>query len=456
MSGGKNGRALEAVLRAIERHSGAELVELLTGLQPSDKAEILESLSPPVRRAAFALLSDGEAAVILEEMEYEFQADVLRELGPERSSRILQNMSADDAADILGSLPNREARRILEYMDPENSSEIAGLMAFGKDTAGGIMTTEFVAIEEDVTVGQAIEYIRQRAQEAETVYYAYVVSSAGELTGVLSFRELLLADRDVKIRDIMSRRVISVTTDTDQEEVAALVAKYNFLAIPVVDSRGVLKGIVTFDDAMDILSEEATEDILRFSGNPVPTEQEFHLTAWQKARKRLPWLIVLLFGELIAGSVIHFSAVSSEILAALAVFVPVMTGEAGNAATQSLAVVVRGLATGEMRAREMWSIVLRESRTGMLVGVPCGILLWLVVVLSQGNTIAGLVAGLALAANMLVACSLGALFPVIIKRIGFDPAVASGPFITTLTDVVSMFIYFTLAGLFLAPLFRVG
>ncbi|OPZ71046.1 MAG: Magnesium transporter MgtE [Firmicutes bacterium ADurb.Bin456] len=309
------------------------------------------------------------------------------------------------------------------------------------------MTTEYVALQKDLTARQAIEALRATAREVEIIYYIYVVNQRNQLTGVFSLRDLITAEPGESLEKIMQTRVISVNVRTDQEEVARLVAKYDFLAIPVIDDEQELLGIITVDDILDVIEEEATEDIMLLSGNTDLEVEEFEGGIWRRATRRLPWLVGLLFGGLMAGNVINFFSGTLESLTVLAFFIHILAGGPGNAATQSLAVVVRGLATGEVEREDVLRVIWREARVGIFVGLVCGSVMAVTAYLWQGIPLLGLVVGLSLAVSMSIATLLGSFIPVLIHRLGIDPALASGPFITTLMDITSMMIYFSLASL---------
>ncbi len=425
------------------------LAVLVNDLQAVDLAEVLAELKPEDRLRVFALLKNELAAEVLNELDPHLVAPILESLGAERVAEIFEEMSSDDAADIIGRLSDAEKRKFLEMMEAEDAADVRELLVYPEDTAGGIMTTEYVAIRKDITVERAIEVLRETAPDAETIYYIYVVNERGQLVGVLSLRDLLVASPDTLIEEIMRTKVISVNVMADQEEVARVISKYDLLAVPVVDDDQVLVGIVTVDDVIDVLEEEATEDIYKLAGSGEPEDLETTASFWRRAMLRLPWLIALLFGELLAGKVIDRFSAALQMLTALAFFITVMAGEAGNAATQSLAVVVRGLATGSIDKRKLWVVVYREAKVGLTVGAICGTLLSLVGYFWVGNLPFALTLGSALCINILVGVVLGSFFPVVIERLGFDPALASGPFITTITDIVSMAVYFGLAVFFL-------
>ncbi|WP_238473317.1 magnesium transporter [Desulforamulus profundi] len=330
-------------------------------------------------------------------------------------------------------------------MEDAEAEDVRELLKYGKDTAGGIMTTEYVSLKEDITVARAIEHLREEGSEVETIYYVYSINENAELTGVISLRQLITAPPDARLEQVVTRRVVSANVWDDQEKVARMVAKYDIIAIPVVNDQNQLLGIITVDDVLDVLEEEATEDILKLANLDAEGQDLVETGPWQRASKRLPWLVGLLFGGLIAGNVIESFSGTLEKVTALAFFMTAMAGGPGNAATQSLALVVRGLATGEVDQRRLLKAILKEAQVGVIVGIVSGSVLALVAVLWQGQPTLGFVVGLALGINITISTILGSFFPVIIHRLGADPAVASGPFISTLMDVTSMFIYFGLA-----------
>jgi len=420
------------------------LRDFLLGMHYADLAEVLRTLELDERVRLLSQLDSEQAAQVLFELDREDILPLLEALGPQVSALVLQEMSTDDAADLIGDLPDDQQERYLGLMSGEEAEDIAELLEYDEQTAGGIMTTEFVAINKELTADEAIKYLRETAPDAETVYYVYVVNDQNQLVGVISLRELILCAPDTRVGDAMRTNVISVNVHTDQEEVARVVAKYDFLAIPVVGDNGELLGIITVDDVVDVIQEEATEDFLRLAN--VHQERYLELGDLQRAGRRLPWLIALLFGALLAGSVIQFFEDTLIGVVALAFFMPVMAGGPGNVATQTLAVVVRGLATGEVDSRRVFWVIFKEVRVGLIVGVVSGLILAGIATVWQDLTL-GVVVGSSLALGMVVATVIGSLFPLLISRLGVDPALASGPFITTVMDVISLMIYFTMASL---------
>lgn len=434
---------LDQTIVLLEQRREDELKEFLATLHPADLAELLEELEPAERAAVVHLLSDETAAETISELEVEDQAELLESLGSERAGDILDEMSADDVADLVGELSPSRAGELLDLMEPEDATEVRELLEYGEDTAGGIMTTEYVALPGSLTAQQAIDELRRLAPDAESAYYVYVVNEQEQLLGVLSLRELIVSAPDRPIQEIMRKSIVSVHVNDDQEAVARVVRKYNLMAVPVVDEEEVLCGIITVDDILDVLEEEATEDAYRAAG--VGDHEEDEAGIWPIIRARLPWLVGLLFLSMLSATVVQsFEGVITSV-AVLSVFMTTMAGESGNAATQALAVVVRGLATGDVERDRIWAIVWRELRVGLVVGGVCGVVLAVIATIWQGQPWLGLIVGPAMFLNLTLAKATGAFVPFIIERFGFDPAVASGPFIATVTDSTSMLIYFGIA-----------
>lgn len=439
----------QAVLECLGEVSAERFKECLENLHPSDIADAFPALNLSQRVKILRMMEPEDAAQVVYDLERDLVVPLMEGLGRQRTARILEEMSDDDAADLLGELPPGEKERLLGIMAAADARDVRMLLAYGAETAGGIMTTEYVAVEKELTARQAIQVLRETAQEAETIYYVYVVNRENQLVGVFSLRDLIMADPEAPVQEIMHTRVISVNVRTDQEEVARLVAKYDLLAIPVVSDHQEILGIVTVDDVLDVIEEEATEDIMRLAANIDLEGQDFEAGAWRRAAKRLPWLVGLLFGELMAGNVIKNYSGALEAMTMLAFFITIMAGGPGNAATQSLAVVVRGLATGEVEPGEILKVIWKETRVGILVGLISGLVMAVTATLWQGLPLLGLVVGLSLAVSIVAATLLGSFFPVVIHRLGIDPALASGPLITTLMDITSMMIYFGLATMLL-------
>ncbi len=437
------------VLDCLSENSAAKLSRCLEGIHAADIAEFFPELPLPQRIKVLRVLEHSKAAEILFSLDREELPQLLAGLGPKRTAEILGKMFTDDAADLLGDLPEDQKNKLLGLMKAAEAEDIRDLLSYEKDTAGGLMAIEYVDVRKDMTINQAIERLRKIAPDAETVYYVYVTNDDEQLVGVISLRELIIAPPDELIENIMQTNVTSVNVRTDQEEVARLMSKYDFLAVPVVNDDMLLLGIITFDDVMDVIEEEANEDVMRLTASMEAEGQDMESSFWVRAGRRLPWLIGLLFGELIAGNVINGFSATLEHMTALAFFITAMAGGPGNAATQSLAVVVRGLATGEINKNKIFSVVWKETQVGLLIGFVCGSVLSMMAYLWQSSPTLGLVVGLSMTLSIIAATALGSLVPVLISRIGVDPALASGPFIATLMDITSMVIYFGMATLFL-------
>jgi magnesium transporter len=330
-------------------------------------------------------------------------------------------------------------------MGHEDSKEVQGLLEYPEDTAGRLMNTDFFSLHEDTTVEEAIKQVRA-ASEREMVFYIYVTDKEDRLVGVASLRQLLVVPPDTSLKKIMNPEVISVTTDTDQEEVARQVTRYNLLAIPVVDKENKLAGIITFDDVIDVMREEATEDILKMAGAGTP-EEEFilHTSSLNAARLRLPWLLTTLLGTMITASIVWIFRFTLHEVIALVTFLPVIAAMGGNIGVQSSTIVVRGLATGRVDLANLWKVVARELKVGTLMAIACGLALSLVAYLWHGHVMMGIVLGAAMFFAITVAAIMGTLVPVILKKLNFDPAIASGPFVTTANDITGIAIYLALA-----------
>lgn len=344
---------------------------------------------------------------------------------------------------ILGVLPEERAQAILALMKTEDSTEIADLLKYPKHTAGAIMTTEFFSLSEDTTAQEAIRRLQQ-ATDAEMVFYIYVTDKEGRLVGVLSLRQLLTVSPATPLKNIMARGVISVAVDMDQEEVARQVARYNLLAIPVVEKDNMLVGIITVDDVVDVIREEATEDMLKMAG---ASEEDalFKSSTLESARSRLPWLFTNLVGSLVSGAILWFFRYTIQEVVAIVSFIPVIAAMGGNVGLQSSTLIIRGLATGRIELTDMWKVFFREVRIGLLLGVTCGLILTGAGWLWHGQWFMGMVVGASLIIAFLVSTSMATIMPILLKRIGVDPAVSAGPFVTTANDITGIAIYLALS-----------
>ncbi len=426
------------------------VAKIKEGAHPSDLAELVDELNDQQRKELFELLSDEEAALIIQEMDEFDQVSLLRLLTKHRASSILKEMAVDDATDLLGELSPEEAKELLSLID-EEAEEIKGLLRYREDTAGGIMTTDFIALPEDIPVEEAITRLREMAPDAEIIYYVYVINDQTKLTGVISLRDLIAAEDGTLLKEIMLKNVISVPVDMDQEEVARLVSRYDLLAVPVVDEEQRLLGIITVDDIIDVIEEEATEDIYRLTGTgEVESVDLLEASVYSIVRKRLPWLIISLFGGLLSGSVIGTFEATLQSIVILAVFIPVIMDMGGNVGAQSSTLFVRGLATGEIEKKDIWSYFLREIKIGITMGLINGVVIALAASLWQwSRPMLGVVVGIAMFITISLAALIGTLIPMIFDHFGIDPAITSGPFVTTIKDVTGLLIYFYTATVFM-------
>jgi magnesium transporter len=356
-------------------------------------------------------------------------------------------MDSDDAADLVSLLPEERREGILAAMNAEDSQDIGKLLDYPEDSAGGIMTPDFFALDQTVTVREAIEAI-QGAEEAETVFYVYVLDDGGRLVGVVTLRQLITSTPASALRQVMNSDIIRVHVSTDQEQVARLVAKYDLLAIPVVDDEERLVGIITVDDVIDVLREEATEDVFKMAG----TSQEELLYGNRVvpiARIRMPWLVVNLFGGIVTGTILWWFRATVEEIIALVSFVPVITAMGGNVGTQSSSILVRAFATGRVDFEHLPAHLWKEVRVGLILGIVCGVLVGIAAIAWHRNPYLGAVVGLSMTVAMTVAAAMGTLAPTFFRKINIDPAIASGPFVTTANDITGILIYLGTATAFL-------
>ncbi|GAB3059794.1 magnesium transporter [Virgibacillus ainsalahensis] len=416
-------------------------------LHPYDQSTYFTEQIQDDRLKIYHYLSPEEIAEIMESIELEDIKIYFTEMDPRFASMVLSEMAADNAVDILNELEKDQVASFLTIMDHEAANEIKQLLHYEEKTAGSIMTTEFVAVLKTQTVQEAMQHLKKEAPEAETIYYIYVLDEDKHLVGVLSLRDLIIADENVRIEDIMSEKIVTVSVARDQEDVAQMFRDYDFLAVPVVDFQHHLLGIITVDDILDVMEEEASEDYSLLAGVS-DTDMKYD-NAFISAKKRLPWLIILLFLGLFTASLIGRFEATLEQVAVLAIFIPLIAGMAGNSGTQALAVAVRGLASGEYGKQGKAKLIAREAATGLITGAVCGIVITIVVYIWQGNVYLGLLVGISILAALIVATLAGSLIPMLMDRLNIDPAVASGPFITTINDIISILIYFGMATAFM-------
>lgn len=419
---------------------------------PYDQASFYEKAEGETRQLLYQYLSPKEMADIFEAIEVDDDEyeDLFKEMDTRYASDILSYMYTDDAVDVLNELNKDQVASYLTIMDKESAQQIKDLLHYEEYTAGSIMTTEFVAIPKNSTVRSAMNILRNAAPNAETIYYVFVIDEDRKLSGIVTLRDLIIADEDTLIESIMNDRVVSVQVSEDQEEVARMIKDYDFLALPVVDFQDHLLGIITVDDIIDVLDEEASDDYSKLAAvSDMDTFDRGPLTA---AKKRLPWLILLTFLGMLTANLMGMFEATLDQVALLAVFIPLIAGMAGNSGTQALAVAVRGIATGDIEEESKLKLLFREAGTGLITGVICGIVVVGLVYFWKSELLIGMLVGTAVASSIFVATLAGSFIPLLIHRMKIDPAVASGPFITTLNDIISILIYLGLATTFLTNL----
>ena len=435
--------------RLLKRGAISNLTNLIARLHPADVARVIMNLDTPQERRTVFELVEGVAGQgkVVSELSDEMILELLEDRNAADIAWMLRTVPADDAADILGVLPDEVAQNILPLMKAEESQEVANLMAYPKGTAGSIMTTEFFSLPEETTAREAIQRLQQ-ATKAETVFYIYATDRVGRLTGVVSLRELLVVAPTAPLKSMLFRDVISVSVETAQKEVASQVANYNLLAIPVVDAEHRLVGIITVDDVVDVIRDEDTKDMLKMAG---ATEEDAQMStpSLVAAGLRFPWLFTNLAGSLVSGFILWWFRFTIQEVVAVVTFIPVIAAMGGNLGIQSSTLIIRGLATGRVEHSDIWKVVFRELRIGLLLGVLCGVLLFLTGWVWQGNGYLGMVVGGAILITFLISSSMATVTPLLLRKFHVDPAVAAGPFITTAMDITGVSIYLGFATMML-------
>ncbi|WP_367081040.1 magnesium transporter [Staphylococcus capitis] len=417
-----------------------------------DQSEYFEDTDDNNRQKIFEFLSPKEVANFFDQLDIDDEdyEELFDKINANYASHVLEEMSYDNSVDILNKLSKSKVASLLTLMDKDEANEIKALLHYEEDTAGGIMTTEYISLKSTTPVKEALMHVKEQAPDAETIYVIFAVNEAGQVVGVFSLRDLITAENDSYIEDVMSERVISVNVADDQEDVAQVIRDYDFIAVPVVDYQNHLLGIITIDDILDVMDEEASEDYSRLAG--VSDIDSTSDSVIKTASKRLPWLIVLTFLGMITATILGSFEDTLSQVALLAAFIPIISGMSGNSGTQSLAVSVRNISTGEINEQSKFKIALREAGSGFLSGLVCSVVLFLIIVVIYRQPLLALIVGGSLTCAMTVGTLVGSMIPLIMNKFKIDPAVASGPFITTINDIVSMLIYFGLATSFMSYL----
>jgi magnesium transporter len=438
----------DAIRTATASGVGGAVEGLIAGYHPIDIAYAIEALNPDERQEVFRLLEAHEAGVVLEEVDNDIEAELVEQTEDEELAEIIDAMPPDSGADVVGRLGDEQAQRVLELMPDEESDEIEGLLEYPEDSAGGLMTTELIAVPEHLTAEQALERIRESGIDPEGAAYVYVVDDAHRLAGVVDLRALVTIRRAARLADFMLTDLITVAPEEDQEEVVRLADRYDLLAVPVVSSQGVLLGTVTHDDVVDAIAEEHTEDVLRMAGTDAPdllSKSSIHV-----ALIRLPWLTISLVGSLGAATIIKYFGVNlRDALILLASFIPVVTAMGGNSGLQSSTIVVRSLALGTLSGYGVGRLFVRELLTAVTMGTICGVVVGVIGWAFFGGMAIGIIVGVSMFLAITWAATIGTFVPLLFNRLGADPALASGPLTTMLNDVFGLIIYLGLASVLL-------
>lgn len=436
--------------RLLRRHANSNIIKLIGKTHPADMALIYRYFNEEEQDTIFAMMPPSEESVeFLSELDESITVRLLDQVTPQRMATILEEASSNEIAHLMGLVNEDYATAVIDLLQAEEQEKLEEIMAYPEDSAGILMYTDVFTLHEETKAIDAIAALQDQ-EEAEMVFYLYAVDDDGRLTGVVSLRNLVTTSSDTTLENIMSRRVHSVRPETDQEEVARIVSQYNFLAVPVVDAEDQLLGIITVDDVVDIVREEATEDFLQMVG--AGKDREILLkSSWDNARMRFPWLFASWVGGILAAFIIGAFDNILQSTIVLAAFIPVIIGMGGNIGTQSSTIIVRGLATGRVGLENSVKILLKEIRVGLILGILYGILLGVFAIFRflDVSPMLGLVVGLSICASMIIAATIGSLVPLILNRFDIDPAVATGPFVTTAIDILGVALYFWIAGFFL-------
>ena len=445
-------RLIGPELEALLRESPEQLGELLEEVHPEDIADIIQDLDTTRASELLTQLPTDYAAQVFERLDEARQGELAGLMGTDSTARIATEMRADDRADFFSILPPDFAAPLLESLekvDPEAAEEVEQLTRWPEKTAGGLMTTDFVAITPDLMIGDAIEEVRRLAREAETLEVVYVVAPDKRLLGLLTLRNLLLADPAELVLDVVQRNVISVPPELDQEEVARTLAKYDLHTLPVVDQSGALLGVITADDVLDVVHEEQSEDVQKMAAVAPIGESYFDATALTFIKKRAPWLMILFVSGFFTTTAMKaFDAVLASI-AQLAFYVPLLIAAGGNSGSQSSTLVIRALAVGQIQTKDWWRVLVREIAQGLVLGAMLAVFGVARVLFAGDGAEIAVVIALTIMGIVLMGCVVGGMMPILLHRFGIDPATSSTPFIATLVDVLGIVIYLGLAQLLL-------
>ncbi len=444
---------LEAIRAALEAGRLQDAIDALTRMHPADRADAFETLDDKQQAAIMPRLDVPVAADLLEELEDEEAADAAEILSTDRLADVLDEMEPDEAADVLGDLPPERAALALAEM--QDADDVRPLLGHSDKTAGGLMTTDYIALRRRATVAQAIEFLRQVELDGDVPYYLYVVDRDRRLVGIVGLRELVIHSPETCIEAIMNPNVIQVHTGADQEDVAQTMSKYDLPALPVVDSSGILQGVITHDDIIDVLEDEATEDALHMGGveaGPISDKPYWSQRIVEIVRSRFPWLLILFLTATLTGAVMRHYENHLQTVVALSFFIPLLIGTGGNAGSQTVTTVIRALALREVRRGDALRVLAREFQSGALLGLLLGMVAFGQVLLLGHDTAMATVVAAAVLCICIWANAVASLIPILADAVGIDPSVMSAPLISTLVDATGLIIYFTVAAAVLAEI----
>jgi magnesium transporter len=445
--------AIVPEVRQLLREDPSQLAALLEEIHDEDLADLIELLADEEAAQLLKTLTARDAAPIFERLDEDTQEAMVEQLGVDNVASIAAEMSADERTDLIEALPEAVGDTLLESLekvDPEAAAEVEELAKWPEDSAGGLMTTDYISVPLDLTVADVIELIRQGGSDAETIYYVYVVTKTNRLLGIVSLRDLLLNPSTAQLVDVMTENVFAVSPETDQEEVARTMAKYDFNALPVLGADRKLLGVITVDDVMDVLTQEQSEDMQRLAAVEPIEDGYFQTSFWMFIRKRGPWLAALFVSEFFTGTALrHYDSVIQSV-AKLSYYVPLLISTGGNTGSQSASLIIRGLAVGDIKTGDWRRVFFREAGQGLVLGLMLASI-GMVRVWMWGDGLGFILTiGITLVAIPLMGCTVGSMLPLLLRRLGVDPATSSTPFIATLIDVLGIIVYFNLAQLFLA------
>lgn len=432
-----------------ESGQAAEGLVLFSDLHPADVADILENMPAEMREDYFKALDPETGAEVLMELEEAQRSELIKLLSTGELAGLLLNMDSDDAADVVSELPPEQAPEVLTRIDKEDQQEVRKLLTYPEDSAGGLMQMELVTVPQEVTIGQALSLVREQAREIEDFNNVFVISSDRQLVGILSLRDMLLARPDTPVAEEMNPPQVTLRPEDDQEEVGQVFQKYDLISAPVVDTRGRLLGRVTVDDVVDVIQEEASEDIYRSVGTG-DEELAFGEASFKISRRRLPWILANLVGGLLASYFLSLFEVTLAEAIVLVTFIPVIIAMGGNVGIQTSTIFVRALALGSFSASNIWRVLGREMRVAVIIGTTCGGLTGLAATIWHGRPVLGLIVGLSMFIDILLAAAVGVSAPAFFKRLDVDPAIASGPLVTTANDILGILVYLGIATFFLS------